>query len=307
MVSGKEINQKFKSKKSNENTFCPECGSKNPLNAEFCKECGTKIPKTEISKSTNTKGSKDGINGFFDKLKLWWNKRNKKEKLVTGVGVCCLGFIIIAIIGAALPQADRAVLVLDGFSGTYEDVKIDNTTTEYVITGHTEPNATVYVNNQPITLDADNKFSYKASIPQGVTEQKVSFKVVKTGKDNNYGEITIKRETSPNTQSSSNSQSAQPQQTTTPTPTVVTISELNSGSVAEGTLVKVTGTVSQSDGYSLRIRNSDYQDILIEGTGLSAYEDQTVTVTGTYTGPSTYTTITGAARTVPTIEDGKIV
>ena len=118
---------------------------------------------------------------------------------------------------------------------------------------------------------------------------------------------TTSTNTTTTTAQPTNTQTTAQPASTEKTPTAVTISELNSGSVAKGTLVKVTGTVSQSDGYSLRLRNSDYQDILIVGTGLSAYEDQTVTVTGTYTGPSTYTTVTGAARTVPTIEDGKIV
>lgn len=118
---------------------------------------------------------------------------------------------------------------------------------------------------------------------------------------------TTSTNTTTTTAQPTNTQTTAQPASTEKTPTTVTISELYSGSVAKGTLVKVTGTVSQSDGYSLRLRNSDYQDILIEGTGLSAYEDQTVTVTGTYTGPSTYTTVTGAARTVPTIEDGKIV
>ncbi len=91
-----------------------------------------------------------------------------------------------------------------------------------------------------------------------------------------------------------------------PTPEEVTISQLYGSSVAKGTLVKVTGTVSQSDGYNLRLRNSEYQDILVEGSGLSAYEDQSATVIGTFEGPTSYTTIMGGQRTVPTIKYAKI-
>lgn len=89
-------------------------------------------------------------------------------------------------------------------------------------------------------------------------------------------------------------------------PTVVTISQLYSNGVSEGTLVKVTGTVLQTDGYDLRLENSDGQDILIQGTDLNAYEDQSVTVIGTFIGPTSYTTAIGSSRTVPTIDDAKI-
>lgn len=91
------------------------------------------------------------------------------------------------------------------------------------------------------------------------------------------------------------------------TPTTVTISQLYNNGVTKGTYVKVTGTVLQSDGYNLRMENSDGQDILVEGTGLSAYEDQSVTVVGTFEGPTSYTTTLGSERTVPTITDAKII
>lgn len=90
------------------------------------------------------------------------------------------------------------------------------------------------------------------------------------------------------------------------TPQNVTISQLYSSSIPQGTYVKVTGKVLQSDSSGIRIENSDDQDILVEGSGLSAYEDQSVTVIGTYSGPSTYTTVMGGDRTVPTITDATI-
>lgn len=94
---------------------------------------------------------------------------------------------------------------------------------------------------------------------------------------------------------------------TTSEPTTVTITQLYGTSIAEGTKVKVTGTVLQSDGYSLRIENSDGKDILVEGYGLNAYEDQSVTVVGTYEGPTSYTTVLGSERTVPHITNAEIV
>lgn len=89
------------------------------------------------------------------------------------------------------------------------------------------------------------------------------------------------------------------------TPVDATISQLYSNGISEGTIVKVSGTVLQSDGYNLRIENSDGQDILIQGIGLDAYEDQSVTAIGTFIGPTSYTTTLGSSRTVPTIDDAK--
>lgn len=111
------------------------------------------------------------------------------------------------------------------------------------------------------------------------------------------------------TQSSSvqSNSTSTPTTTTETTPQKVTIAQLYGSSIAKGTYVKVTGTVLQSDESSLRIENSDGKDILVQGSDLSAYEDQSVTVVGTYSGPSSYTTVMGGERTVPSITDAKIV
>lgn len=90
-------------------------------------------------------------------------------------------------------------------------------------------------------------------------------------------------------------------------PKTVTIAQLYGSSIPEGTYVKVTGTVVQSDGSNLRIENSDYKDILVEGSDLSAYEDQSVTVVGTYEGATSYETVMGSDRTVPLIDNAEIV
>ncbi|MBI5681269.1 MAG: hypothetical protein HZC47_10275 [Methanobacterium sp.] len=108
------------------------------------------------------------------------------------------------------------------------------------------------------------------------------------------------------TQTTTTSQSSTPAAPAAPTPQIVTISQLYGNSIPAGTLVKVTGTVSQSDGYNLRIRNDDYKDIMVTGSGLTAYEDQKITIIGTYEGPTTYTTVMGGERTVPSIKDAKI-
>jgi hypothetical protein len=91
------------------------------------------------------------------------------------------------------------------------------------------------------------------------------------------------------------------------TPQSVTIDQLYSKSVAEGTYVKVTGIALDTDGTYLRLRNSEYRDIYVMGSDLNVYEDQKVTLTGYYDGPFTFTAISGGSRTVPLIRDAKIV
>lgn len=103
--------------------------------------------------------------------------------------------------------------------------------------------------------------------------------------------------------SSSNSSSSSSASTT---PKTVTITQLYGTSISEGTLVKVTGTVLQSDGTNLRIENANGKDILIDGTDLAAYENQKVTVVGTFDGPTAYSTVMGGERTVPHIINAEI-
>lgn len=196
--------------------ICPKCSAENSDNAGFCQNCGEDMKKVISSAKTTEKSS--GVSGF-------WNKQGKGGKTAIGLGVCCLGLIIIlAIFGMFTPDATT--------------------------TNTTSGNSTV----QPDT-------------------------------------------TTQSTQSTAASQ----------TPKTVTISQLYNNKVPEGTYVKVTGTVLQSDGTSLRMENSDGQDIAVEGDNLNAYEDKPVTVVGTYTGPNSYTTVMGSSRTVPFLEDAKVV
>lgn len=90
------------------------------------------------------------------------------------------------------------------------------------------------------------------------------------------------------------------------TPTTVTIAQLYDGSIAQGTYVKVTGKCIQTSGSELMMANTDGKDIMVKGDSLNAYEDKSVTVVGTFVGPTSYETVMGAARTVPTIENAKI-
>jgi len=184
---------------------CPNCKIENPDNAGFCQDCGT-----DLKGSTNAVKSNEPSG---DRVKGFWNKQGKGGKAAIGIGVCCLGLILII-----------------------------------AITG-------MFSSDKNIT----NGTSTTTSAP------------------------------------------------TNQAPTTVTISQLYNNGVKTGTLVKVTGTVIQSDGSNLRIKDSNGQDIMVKGSSVNGYEGKAITVTGTFTGPQSYDTAIGSSRTVPFIEDARVV
>ena len=166
--------------------ICPECGTNNTERSEFCQECGKKLDSvTEKSKSEN---SFKALMAGFNK---WWGKRSRNGKILYGIGACCLGVLIIGMIGAALTP-ERTILGISNATGSGV-IQIDNKTTEYVVKGYSEPNATVTVDGQPLKLDANNQFTYKVNIPLATSEKTLRFKAEKTGKSANYYYLYIKR------------------------------------------------------------------------------------------------------------------
>lgn len=199
--------------------FCPECGSKNPENAQFCENCGAKLEQVNKIKPKTTQ-----TNQTLKNLEEKWNKLNRNEKIITGAGACILGLLILGVIGAALPDDSNLTdLQLYGIDngdndGEYQ-VQIDNNTTEYEIKGATETNATitvtaeaVNVTNQPVKVNASNEFDYKIKIPKNVNEVTVKIYANKPGKDESYIELTIKRPTptQPATQNTKTTPTATP-------------------------------------------------------------------------------------------------
>ena len=107
-----------------------------------------------------------------------------------------------------------------------------------------------------------------------------------------------------------NTQNVSTQSSTTTSadaPKTVTIAQLYGSSITKGTYVKVTGTVFQSSETNILLENPNGKDVMVYGDDLSTYEGKSVTVVGTFDGPSSYTTVMGSERTVPTINDAKIV
>jgi hypothetical protein len=76
---------------------CSNCKTDNPDNSSFCQKCGQTLEDVKNPMKNNTTNG-TGIGGF-------WSKQSKNGKIALGVGVCCLGLIIIiAIAGMMAPD-----------------------------------------------------------------------------------------------------------------------------------------------------------------------------------------------------------
>jgi len=108
--------------------------------------------------------------------------------------------------------------------------------------------------------------------------------------------------------SSDNSTNQTSTQSSAP-PVTTTISGIYSNAPAVGTKIQVSGTVLQSATDFIIIRNSNLQEMYVtldSSNTKTAYEDQNVTVTGSFAGPVQYTTVNNAPRTIPGIDNGII-
>lgn len=109
---------------------------------------------------------------MYGKFKEWWSKQTRTTKVLTGVGACCVGFLLLGVIGMLMPEAPATELtVISPKDGTtVEGVK--NITVE----GRTEPNAIVTVNGKNVTVGPDGNFTYNVSLKQGKNEITVEAK-----------------------------------------------------------------------------------------------------------------------------------
>ena len=65
---------------------CLACDCDNTDDALFCAECGEELNRI-----------KEDVKGVVPTLKAWWNERSMKGK---GVTLCCLGILVISLVGA---------------------------------------------------------------------------------------------------------------------------------------------------------------------------------------------------------------
>lgn len=176
--------------------YCSKCGKENKSKNKFCENCGANL------ENTNNKNN----NNFLDKFKSWWGNRTSNEKLISGIGLCCLGIIIIGSIGALVTpdsQPNYVYFTLNDANNTiingYE-AEIDENATHYNLSGDSEAGATIIISssdlnleNYKIKINSTEKFTLPLNISKNQKEVKINITAQKKGKDSYSAEITIKR------------------------------------------------------------------------------------------------------------------
>ncbi len=141
-----------------------------------------------------------------------WSSRSPRNQTITicSASLLCI-VLIISTIYLLTPVENSVLLGLDfdpsnGFiNANYTDngemiVFIANNTTQCVITGSSEVNATVKITssdlriyNQDIPLDGKNRFIYKLDIPENISNIKITLNATKSGKKDRSINFFIKR------------------------------------------------------------------------------------------------------------------
>ena len=209
---------------------------------------------TESNASTNKNTKK--------KLKNWWNKKGKVNKILTGTGSCCAGLFVILI----------AILLLfpvTALSVEPKQVQIGNNTTEYTIQGTAEPNSTVTIsapvlnlNDNVINLTNNGSFSYQINIPLNVTEADINITAKSPKKSQNGANIQIQRVQPKTATQTSNTTSNSP----TPNFNVGTSKFYLSGGFTEG----FSGNGSEAS--RVRLDKTDTSIIVTEYSGEDLYK-----------------------------------
>ncbi|MBI4813708.1 MAG: zinc-ribbon domain-containing protein, partial [Methanobacterium sp.] len=79
--------------------ICPNCKTENIDSADFCQNCGAELPKFtyNLPPKGETPGTKKGG---------WWSKQTTPVKILSVVGVCCVGLIVLLfLVGLLFPDA----------------------------------------------------------------------------------------------------------------------------------------------------------------------------------------------------------
>lgn len=142
-----------------------------------------------------------------------WSGQSPKNQTIAICSASLLGIVlIISTVYLLTPVENSVLLGLDfdpsnGFiNANYTDngemiVFVANNTTQCVITGSSEVNATVKITssdlrtyNQDIPLDARNRFIYKLDIPENVSIVKITLNATKSGKKDRSINFFIKKQ-----------------------------------------------------------------------------------------------------------------
>jgi amino acid transporter len=82
--------------------ICPKCKTENLDSATFCQNCGEELPKYTY----NVPSSEDVPLKSKAKSGNWWSKQTTPVKILSVVGVCCVGLIVlILLVGLIFPDA----------------------------------------------------------------------------------------------------------------------------------------------------------------------------------------------------------
>jgi uncharacterized membrane protein len=163
--------------------------------------------KQKVPPKTSSKG-----------YRKWWNNQNPKIQaaIVTGFCLLCLTLIIGIFcllnpvenpvqLSVDLPLSNQLVNQTEADKAMEEGITlifISNNTTQYTLNGSSEAGATVKITssdlgiyNQIVPLDAEGNFAYNLNIPQNVSIIKISLEAAKSGKEDSFFNLTIKKTT----------------------------------------------------------------------------------------------------------------
>ncbi|EKQ50789.1 MAG: hypothetical protein B655_2304 [Methanobacterium sp. Maddingley MBC34] len=80
--------------------ICPNCKTENMDSAEFCQNCGTELPKFSYNVPPKEDTPSQPKSGG------WWGKQTTLVKIISVVGVCCVGLIVLIVLaGIFFPDA----------------------------------------------------------------------------------------------------------------------------------------------------------------------------------------------------------
>ncbi len=79
--------------------ICPNCKTENIDSADFCQNCGTELPKFTYNIPQGGEPPETKKGG-------WWSKQTTLVKIISVVGVCCVGLLaLIVLAGIFFPDA----------------------------------------------------------------------------------------------------------------------------------------------------------------------------------------------------------
>ena len=149
------------------------------------------ISKDDDKSPKKVNGSKESFS--FNRLKMWFNRQGKEEKIFMGIVVFFIIVIsLVPVIGMLTPELTKLTM------GEYNP-QIGNNTT-YTLKGIAEANAIVIIglkdlqlNETKVNVDSSGRFEYTVNVPIGVMEAVVQVKATSPSKKENFQQIIIER------------------------------------------------------------------------------------------------------------------